>query len=283
MSDLARLTVEALAPARRVVRGILRLVPRSLWLFLARRGLLVSFSQFGEDVWVLANFSAPVSERSVVVEVGSFDGVTYSNTALFEARLGARAVLIEPSPKRARQSANLRAEAQVFQVAIDTEFDVKEFAGDQAVSGLLERMSVRYRESWGIDSLSRFFVPTLPVGHLLERVGVERVSFMSIDVQGSELEVLHSLGSEIQVDLFCIEMESHFPEKDDACREWLNERGFVFIRRLGVSEIWVNPGVLSSGNLIHEVRLPFFSPYASLAARNELRHSHAELSCKRSR
>src|ERR1700722_4426554 len=61
------------------------------------RQSMQSFSQFGQDKFVFERFFKDSREPGVFVEIGAYDGVTFSNTLLFE-ELGWRGICIEPMP-----------------------------------------------------------------------------------------------------------------------------------------------------------------------------------------
>ncbi len=77
-------------------------------------GKLISCSQLGEDVWIFQNFLNRPVRDAVLVEVGSYDGVAYSNTLLFERFAKGQYVLIEPAESAFRSCRKFRANALVL-------------------------------------------------------------------------------------------------------------------------------------------------------------------------
>lgn len=56
------------------------------------------FSQNNEDIFIYKNFINKYCESGVFVELGGYDGLTYSNSKFFEDTLGfKKIVLIEPT------------------------------------------------------------------------------------------------------------------------------------------------------------------------------------------
>jgi FkbM family methyltransferase len=119
------------------------------------------------------------------VEVGAFHPVALSQTWQLERR-GWDGLLIEPIPEHAE---NLRRErrAQVFEVA----------CGKPEQDG----MTLPIYVAGGLSSL-RFrrgppkSVPLATLDSLLVRAGVSQVDFLSVDVEGSELDVLRGFSFE---------------------------------------------------------------------------------------
>jgi len=86
-------------------------------------------------------------------------------------------------------------------------------------------------------------VPCSPLQQWLDELEVKRVHFFSLDVEGSELSVLHSLDfTRIKVDILVIEMNSVFGAQGlDAIREYLRNNHMQFDSMLGkMNEIWLS-------------------------------------------
>jgi len=73
-----------------------------------------SYSEWGEDVFILRNFFFG-KRKGVYVEAGAIDGVSLSNTKLFEETFGWTGVLVEPNPDRARECRTNRPQDVVYQ------------------------------------------------------------------------------------------------------------------------------------------------------------------------
>ena len=57
-----------------------------------------SYSQHGQDLYVYETFFKNSAAKGCFVEIGAYDGVTLSNTLLFERHLGWSGLCIEPLP-----------------------------------------------------------------------------------------------------------------------------------------------------------------------------------------
>lgn len=175
-----------------------------------------------------------------MVEVGAFDGITYSNTLLFENEFETSAYLVEPSPLNASRVRHNRPKSQLLELAVASDFSVAEFAGHEAVSGITDRLTAGYKEKWAIDQLSKYSVVTIPMWAAQKIIGSSYIDFLSIDVQGAERGVLETMDWSIPVGIICLELEGHHPSDDEACRQILASKGYTFKARLKISEIWVN-------------------------------------------
>ena len=77
--------------------------------------------------------------------------------------------------------------------------------------------------------------------NILHKYKVKYIDFWSLDVEGSELEVLKTMDWNIPVYLIVMEVNSWISEaKVQHCREILRTNGFVSDGIYGIDEWWVN-------------------------------------------
>eukprot|EP00929_Paragymnodinium_shiwhaense_P050934 TRINITY_DN25640_c0_g1_i3.p1 TRINITY_DN25640_c0_g1~~TRINITY_DN25640_c0_g1_i3.p1 ORF type:complete len:693 (-),score=145.52 TRINITY_DN25640_c0_g1_i3:59-2137(-) len=216
------------------------------------------------------NPAAKMHYPGVFVELGAADGMSHSNTLAFERKFGWSGVLIEPSNEMFAQLKQNRpgckcVHACVSRIAGDYEFMDdglnSGFLGPRGVEGLM-----RSKQAFeGIDpAVVKGFAEVRqgddtnwrrcqPLGDILkEQLGsVRHIDYMSLDVEGGELDILRSLDfSYWYIDVFSIEMstiESRV-KKADAISALLADRGYVYVDRLGPDEIYVKRrGVVDPG------------------------------------
>lgn len=140
-------------------------------------------SQFGEDRWIVENL--PLPPKGVFVEVGAFDGVASSNTLFFEEE-GWTGICIEPDPEIADRC-NHNRKAFTFTCAIgsvpgESYFHVND--QDRGTSGLVRPETGR-----------KIVVPVVRLDYLLDLWKPGRIDLLSVDTEGTESDVLRSLGS----------------------------------------------------------------------------------------
>lgn len=163
----------------------------------------------------------------------------------------APAYLIEPSPPLVSRIKINRPKSHVLQLAISSEFKVAEFCGDNAVSGLADNLSDEYIRRWGVDDFCKFKVITAPFNSIQAVMGFDYIDFLSVDIQGGELDLLATMDWSIPIGVICIELEGQHPSKEHECRQMLLNHGFVFSGRLLISEIWFNP-LYERKNLVYD-------------------------------
>lgn len=231
----------------------------------------VSFSQLGEDVWLLRNWINTPRKDLVIVDVGAYDPWVYSNSALLERNLGANCFLLEPNPARAARIQRLRSSSTVYCVAVSDSFGLAELAGSSAVAGIRQHMTEQYLKRWDLDEAAEFNAATIPLRALQSAEQMQFIDLLSIDVQGAELKVLDGIDWSTPIGCICIELEGEDLEKDEQCRQMLIDRGFVLSARLAINEFWTFPGyerrslIWSPSKVIglNDFVFPFLEPHAS--------------------
>jgi len=178
---------------------------------------------------------------SVLVEVGSYEGIEYSNTLLLERLAPGVTLLIEPAESSFRECQTNRPLARVYRCAISDRFETVTLLGDSALAGVGKHLPEGYIEDWALQDAAVQEVVALPLNALLAMELIHYVDVLSIDVQGAELVVLEGIDWSMPIGCIVLELEDRDRSKDQACRTILLDNGFEFRVRLGVSEIWTQP------------------------------------------
>lgn len=193
------------------------------------------YSQQGEDYFIYCHYINKVSTDGIFVELGAMDGVTYSNTKFLEDEFCFRGVLIEPTTAYDQLVVNRGARCRCYRMAVACREGVVDFVGDGAMAGISRTLPRKWTTRNGGR---RYRVNCAPMSNLLK--GLEFIDFMSIDVEGGELEVLQTMDWSIPVYVVVIELDGEAAEKDVQCREILAKNGLEFDIRIGGNEFWVN-------------------------------------------
>ncbi len=167
------------------------------------------YSQAGQDQWVVATY--PEGFTGFFVEVGAYDGVQTSNSYALE-QLGWDGLCIEAHPLIAEQCARNRS-CRTIGMAAASKRGLVRFEGDRVTSdgGGIEI---------GCDTLTA----------MLDQVEAPPLlDYVSIDVEGSELDVLAGFDFDrYTIGLLSIEHNLYCdgPARKDALFEVLTTRGF---------------------------------------------------------
>jgi FkbM family methyltransferase len=204
-------------------------------------------SQFREDEGIQLFFKN--CRDGIFVEVGANDGVCGSNT--FELEQGGwNGVLIEPSERLAKECELSRPKSIVVRKAIvgDSQVDSVEFF-EYSTSGSGARYDglSRVGQPSAYDDAARAagvqiqksFVQAATLDSVLRDCGIGTVDFLSIDVEGMELDVLRGFSLDrFQPRLIIVEDNSFGADRSVA--EHLRKHGYAPIYRTFVN-LWFVP------------------------------------------
>jgi FkbM family methyltransferase len=205
-----------------------------------------SFSQHGQDKFVLEAFFKDRKKSGVFVEIGAYDGVTFSNTLLFE-RLGWRGLCIEPMPSAFQKLTAARSAVCINCAVADntgtgTFLEVDMPSGfEKMYSGLKANFDERHKntiQQWGKNP-REIKVPIRRLGEILDEQGMRRVDYMSIDTEGSEWKILRSFDFGA-FDVRVLSVENNY--QDEKIRKHLAGNGYRLVNVFAeIDELYAKP------------------------------------------
>ncbi|MGQ0845817.1 MAG: FkbM family methyltransferase [Sporichthyaceae bacterium] len=138
---------------------------------------------------------ARLPRTGVFLEIGANDGYSYSNTYYLEKHDGWRGILIEPLPSMFKLCRAHRRNSFCFNMACVGPYGPLEITlldkGLMAVSlELIDKQNDARRLEHGGRQIR---VPTATMSDLIDRSGLGCPDFISVDVEGAELQVLEGL------------------------------------------------------------------------------------------
>jgi len=213
------------------------------------------YGQHGEDflLWNLFRHK----KAGFYVDVGAFDGIHLSNTLSFEQQ-GWSGICIEPHPsyfqlcKRSRPGALcLNAACVATEDLAVTEFYAEELG---LLSGLRsdqeKDVALRYqRRGLKFRGFEQLEVPALTLNSILEKYGPSHgyIDFISIDVEGTEPDVLHGLDLEkyevrvlvieANTEEICKALDSYMIAKNDYIKARNSGPNFFYVKYSADAEI----------------------------------------------
>lgn len=197
------------------------------------------YSEFGQDRW-LDEFIFKGKTEGTFVEVGAFDGIFHSNTYFFEKERNWSGICIEANPVLFADLVSNR-KSRCVNCAVSDVTDELDFVQIDGVlrgwSGLAQYMEVEHLERIEIRELDKRIIKvvSLPLHMVIDNVHID---YLSIDVEGSESAIVSSFPfHKFNIDV--LEVEDNFCT---GIHELVLSKGFSFLKRLGVSNIYRRTG-----------------------------------------
>lgn len=199
----------------------------------------------GQDALIHSLFF-PDRRCGVFVDLGAYDGVTWSNTLFFERELGWTGWCVEASPARHAEYLASGRSAPCANVAVgdrDGEAAFLEVTeGMLMTNGLVdafapEQLAYVEREAGAQRIIT---VPIRRLNGLLAEWGAGAIDLLCLDVEGAEFSILadHNF-ARFPVEVICVENQSG----DPALPALLSARGYAFVHRFGGGdEIYARDG-----------------------------------------
>lgn len=171
--------------------------------------------------------------NGIFIEVGAFDGVTYSNTKLLEKKYGWTGVLIEPSENLFHILKENRPGSRCFQCALgpfkeNNTYGYGDFDG-HPMSSLTQRINRPANKKVLIRSLQS----------ILDECNIHHVNLFSLDTEGYEFKVLQGIDfNKTTFDYILIEI---YIDQMLDISEFLNDKGYEYVDCLSNYNTILNP------------------------------------------
>ena len=196
-------------------------------------------SQSGQDK-IIKNSFFRSKKNGFFVEIGAFDGVEGSNCLHFEKSMNWDGIAIEPSKKQFEKLSQNRNCKVLNEVISSTEKDV-EFI--EVVEGLTQMSGINNKDYSakliiGNDKNTKINKAKIKTSTFEKNIINKEIDYLSIDIEGTELEVLKSINFEKYI-IKVISVENNNPEKINF-NSFLKENNFSFFDRVGQDEIFYN-------------------------------------------
>ena len=191
----------------------------------------MSYSQIGQDLEVIKFYNNKT--EGYYIEIGATNGIFLSNTYLLEKDYNWKGICVEPVPKNYEKLVINRPNSFCCDRAVYNESD-KEVIFDVAACNLLSGIGAHidcHKKTVDANK-TQIIVKTITFNDLLEKYNAPFfIDYLSIDTEGSELEILKSV--DLQKYTFgLIDVEHNYQEpRRTQIRELLTLNGYEFIRQ----------------------------------------------------
>lgn len=181
-------------------------------------GIQVSYAQCGEDLIVDFIFRALKKTKITYLDIGAHHPTYLSNTYLLYSK-GNKGVCIEPDPILSEKIRRRRSRDTVLNIGIAANDDASAefFIMTTPTLSTFSRDEAKRYESYGQQKVEKVIqVPCLNVNTIMKKYFPCTVDFVSIDVEGKDLEILQSFDFfSYRPAVFCLETLSYTEDKSE--------------------------------------------------------------------
>ncbi len=201
------------------------------------------YSQHGEDILLSEVFSD--QETGFYVEIGGHDGRHLSNTLHFEL-CGWTGIAIEAHPDLFKQLEANRPNTKCIHAAIGNYGDTTIFymsdIGSLSTFDKEQRdYFIRTRAEVTKDNYTEVAIQPMGTAELFQQGNApEVIDFVSIDIEGAELDALETHDFEkYDVRIFILETDENLSEKEKVISRLLESHGYRLARTVSINAFWV--------------------------------------------
>lgn len=179
-------------------------------------------------------------ENGVFVEIGACDGIKLSNTFFFEKNKNWTGICVEPRKKQFELLIkNRTCVCENICISNNPEEEFLEFEGGwlEPLSGLkrnfhpLHVKKILEGLSYGNQACHKKNIEAMRLDDLFSKHKLNHIDYCSIDTEGSELEILHTINfNEVTIHTFSI--ENNFDSKE--IQNFLQKKGYEKIMEIGI-------------------------------------------------
>jgi FkbM family methyltransferase len=209
--------------------------------------MTVYYSQDEEDRFLYEHFFSKYTfpGQKYFFEMGAMDGVTYSNTKFYEDSLQWTGLLVEPNPILYAQLLENRPSCLSMGVLVSNHQGPLDFRICKvgAVSSVATTTPGFFQETFYNHhrTVTRRMIP-VDLTTVLRKSGFPRIDFMSVDVEGHEMEVLESFDFSIPTVLWLLEALEEDAEKQ--IKDFMEAKQFCDKGRFGRNLIFIHESYL---------------------------------------
>ncbi len=198
---------------------------------------LKSFGQYNQDefldTFVFKNF-----KDGFYVDVGAYDGITFSNTHRFHLFHNWSGINIEPLTKAFELLKQNRNSDINLNIAITNKKGSEKFieSNEDMLSGLSSGMVMEHidRIKKSKEGEKTYSVDTDLLKNILEEHGVSNINLLSIDVEGNELSVVKSINfKKTFIDVIIFESNDYNKNNTLKIKKILNKNNFFEFKSSG--------------------------------------------------
>lgn len=194
------------------------------------------YSQFNQDE--IINTLLKNKKNGFFVDIGAYDGITFSNSLFFEKHSNWKGICFEPNPISFEKLAKIR-NSILINGGVSKENTILKFeklTGSQELE-MLSGFSDFFNEEHKLriknelkevkDSSSEIIsIETFSLNQVLKEKNIDRVDYCSIDTEGGEFNILKTIDFN-SIHISSLSIENNFDSKEVI--KYMNSKGFNFL------------------------------------------------------
>jgi len=184
-------------------------------------------SQQNEDKYLLKLFRLEDVKNGKYLEIGAYDGKTFSNSYFLEYDFNFTGILIEPQIDKFNELKINRSGNKLFNCAVSNQDDKNiKFIGNNLEAGILNSLSTdinKFKE-WSV-----FTVENKKMNQIIKESKIDYLDVMFIDTEGSELEIIKSIDFNFPIKLIIVEKHLDEIERDSTLKNTLESNEFKLL------------------------------------------------------
>lgn len=210
----------------------------------------LSYSQAGEDVLIFYLLSDIGIRNIKYLDIGANKPINGNNTYLFYTK-GNNGVLVEADPSLIPSLKNHRKRDKVLNigVAVSEEKEMEFYKFNEPAINTFNKEEALKRDKQGLHKIvSTVKIPLISINELIKNNFESYPDFISIDIEGLDLEVLKSIDiKKYPIPIICVETcqysTNHIRPKDLSIGEFMKSIGYfaygdTYINTIFVNENW---------------------------------------------
>jgi FkbM family methyltransferase len=145
--------------------------------------------------------------KGIFIEAGANDGINQSNTYFLEKKHGWTGTLVEPIPRLYKRCQRARPQSRVVNAALvgpenqGKDITILDLGLMSVVDGSLgggesEKAHIEFGKSFSGKKFAKSIATGITLSNLIDEHGSNQITFLSLDLEGYELEALKGLDLE---------------------------------------------------------------------------------------
>jgi FkbM family methyltransferase len=204
-----------------------------------------TYSQCGEDIIIRHVFDILSTPQPNYLDIGAHHPYMNSNTALFY-QCGSRGVLVEPDPVNCYYLRKYRKNDICIQAGIsDNESEMDYFIfNSTTLNTFSESLSLRY-QNIGFQLINKIRIKMMSPVSIFEKYFYDKApDFISLDVEGMELQILKAMNLEKYTPkVICLETVDYSndgrSEKNMSLIDFVKNKGYIVYADTGINTIFI--------------------------------------------